>query len=95
MEQYAQYANEEVDKYGVRIVRTLVKPVMNLFHGEPNGKLFRSTMDRLINSTDVCKGPISLGDVIIKASDCLSNEVLDRVGSTAASTTTATPAAGV
>lgn len=52
--------------------RILVKPILNLFHGEPRGKLFRSTIDGLLKIDGVL-----VADVILKATDCLTDAVLD------------------
>ena len=55
--------------------RFLVKPILNLFHGEPRGKLFRSTIDGLLKTGD--DTGLLVADVILKAADCLTDEVLD------------------
>jgi hypothetical protein len=55
---------------GIR--RAVMKPVLNLFHGVPNGKQFRVNMDELVKKED-----LPIGDAILKAAECISAEVLD------------------
>ena len=42
------YAQEEEARGGARMRRLLIKPVHNLFAGEPMGKRFRATLDQAL-----------------------------------------------
>ena len=63
MEKYAQYSNEMESVEGRRTRRSLMKPVLNLFHGELNGKRFRTLLDEFANE-DNGEG---IGDVMLRA----------------------------
>ena len=63
MEKYAQYSNEMESVEGRRARRSLMKPVLNLFHGELNGKRFRTLLDEFANE-DNGEG---IGDVMLRA----------------------------
>mmetsp|Transcript_3350 Transcript_3350/g.5211 ORF Transcript_3350/g.5211 Transcript_3350/m.5211 type:complete len:528 (+) Transcript_3350:99-1682(+) len=58
--QYADYAAAEEAEIGPRITRTLIKPILNLFHAEPKGKLFRNLIDQLLKDGKVSSMPKSL-----------------------------------
>jgi len=70
---YAIHARRTELVEGSRARRLLVKPILNLFHGEPKGKLFRTTIDGLLK----IDGGLLVADVILKAADCLTDAVLD------------------
>ena len=70
---YAQYADEIERNEGKRARRALLKPILGLFYGEHNGKLYKSTVDRLIKDTSL---PVGEG-VMVGAMDCLNKVVLD------------------
>lgn len=82
---YANHARRTELVEGSRARRFLVKPILNLFHGEPRGKLFRSTIDGLLKTTSSSadgrglqsQQQLLVADVILKAADCLADEVLD------------------
>mmetsp|Transcript_24222 Transcript_24222/g.24494 ORF Transcript_24222/g.24494 Transcript_24222/m.24494 type:complete len:400 (+) Transcript_24222:38-1237(+) len=68
---YADYANSIEESQGPKSRRALLKPVLNLFHGVPNGRVFRAQLDTLIRRADM---PMSA--VIATASECLDDEIL-------------------
>lgn len=72
LSQYSQYARKEELEIGRRIRHTLIKPVMNLFHSEPNGKLFRQLID-----THMKDEHCTIDQVILRAAECLSDRTLD------------------
>jgi len=48
LDRYGAYAQEEEARGGARMRRLLIKPVHNLFAGEPMGKRFRATLDQAL-----------------------------------------------
>ena len=48
-----------------------------MFIGEPNGRLFRRSIDTLLRDKEML-----VADVIQKASDCMKEDILDRRAST-------------
>ncbi len=73
MKKYCDYADEEWTNSGCP-QRVLVKPMLNLFHGEPNGKLFRRRCDELLRDKSN-----SVSDILLGAMAVLSDKVLDSV----------------
>lgn len=69
---YSSYCEDIEREQGKRVRRALLKPVLNMFTGEPNGKVFRCLLDDYIRDSDV-----SVGAVIFKASGCLADSILD------------------
>lgn len=74
VEKYTAYAQHIENTEGQRARRALMKPILNLFSGEPNGKLFRRIMDGTINDLTI---PIE--KVIKSASQCLRDSTLDNI----------------
>ena len=78
---YAMYADGIERSQGIRARRALVKPLLGLFTGEPRGRLFRAKLDEYLLA--ISQGPqqrqglTSVGDVILKAAECLQPETLD------------------
>lgn len=72
--------NEEYDdKRGVAGSRsTATKPILDLFKGEVNGKRFRQLIDEELRSKRNDRHALT-GDMIMRASECLSDEVLDAI----------------
>ena len=61
--------------HGDRARNSLIKPILNLFVGEYNGKLFRRSInDMMIKSKTDKKLPV--GEIIMQASQCLSERSL-------------------
>lgn len=71
LEKYAEYADEERERSGCP-QRVLVKPALNLFHGEPRGKMFRRACDDAMRDTSN-----SVSDILLGASEVLFKESLD------------------
>lgn len=69
---YCEYANNIETVEGHRARRALIKPLLNLFSGEPNGKLFRRIMDSAVNDVT-----LPMKDVILKSISCLRDTTLD------------------
>jgi tRNA-dihydrouridine synthase A len=69
---YALYAGEQEVKHGRKLRSVLIKPVLQLFAGEPNGRLFRNQIDSLLRRVD-----LSISEVILEAAKCLWDVVLD------------------
>lgn len=72
LSKYADYCERIEREQGKKVRRALLKPVLNMFTGEANGKVFRCILDDLVRQTDV-----SVGSVILKATECLSDFILD------------------
>lgn len=70
LEEYAQYAENEITESGCS-VRAVVRPVLNLFAGEKNGKRFRREIDTCLREK------ISVSELLKRASAMLPDEVLD------------------
>lgn len=68
---YEEYAEREVRETGVP-VRVIIKPLLNLFHGEKNGKRFRRAIDEGLRE----KGA-SVGGILARACSVIPVEVLD------------------
>jgi tRNA-dihydrouridine synthase A len=69
---YAAYAQTQEDRHGRKLRSTLVKPVLQLFAGEPNGRLFRNQIDVHLRRVD-----LSVQEVLLQAGACLWDAVLD------------------
>lgn len=67
---YLEYAEKELEQYGGS-VRVVVKPLLNLFHGEPNGKRYRRVIDEGL------KDGLELRKIIERACGVLGDDVLD------------------
>ncbi|KAJ1415746.1 dihydrouridine synthase-domain-containing protein [Ochromonadaceae sp. CCMP2298] len=76
LQTYAAYCDAEEARIGPRITRTLIKPVLNLFHAEPKGKLFRNIIDTFLKENKG-GGAMSAGDMLLTASGCIDEWVLD------------------
>jgi hypothetical protein len=78
LQEYAKYAEQQELLYQQQSRphrRIVVKPIQNLFHGEPNGKQFRIQLDaNLKKYADTG----SITDAIMYSINCLSDDVLDR-----------------
>jgi tRNA-dihydrouridine synthase A len=76
VQQYADYAAIEEVSQGPRARASLMKPILNLFHKEYNGRLFR----KLINDRMVDKAvAMPLYDILMEASSVLPDSVMDSV----------------
>lgn len=73
LEKYAAFADAEEASCEQRIRRLLLAPALNLFAGEPNGKVFRRVVDELGNDTSMGAGSILLRS----AESTLSEETLE------------------
>lgn len=71
LERYSTYAQHVENTQGSRARRALVKPLLGLFAGEPNGKLFRQKLD-----THLLDKQMKVRDVIMRASEVLRENVL-------------------
>lgn len=67
---YLEYAEKELERYGGS-VRVVVKPLLNLFHGEPNGKKYRRVIDEGL------RDKLSLREIMERACWVLAEDVLD------------------
>lgn len=67
---YLDYAEEDIALNGGS-VRVVVKPLLNLFHGEPKGKKFRRAIDEGL------RDGLGLREIIERACSVLSDTVLD------------------
>ena len=65
--------------YGKKIRRSLVKPIWNLFFGDPNGKQFRLQLENNLKKYQTQSGAIR--DIIMDSTRCISDDILDSVGS--------------
>ncbi len=72
LEKYAEYARSVTDKEGKKARRSVIKPLLNLFSGEPNGKQFRVLIDEIIKDDT-----IPINQVITQAQTCLHTDTLD------------------
>eukprot|EP00177_Eucheuma_denticulatum_P004090 GFKZ01007407.1.p1 GENE.GFKZ01007407.1~~GFKZ01007407.1.p1 ORF type:complete len:442 (+),score=46.72 GFKZ01007407.1:105-1430(+) len=68
--QYLEYAEEDIALHGGS-VRVVVKPLLNLFHGEPKGKKFRRAIDEGLRDR------LGFREIIERACGILSDTVLD------------------
>ena len=83
---YANYLRE-LDKVNPgqldNFKSTVVKPVLNLFHGEPNSKDFKRFLTEGVVSKRVDKGQIktkttsSLYDLLMKSTEIINSDILD------------------
>ena len=64
-------------KYSLLISFFVFKLLFLLFIGEPNGRLFRRSIDTLLRDKEML-----VADIIQKASDCMKEDILDRRAST-------------
>ena len=55
----------------------IVHLFVNMFLGEPNGRLFRRSIDTLLRDKEML-----VADLIQRASDCMKEDILDRRAST-------------
>lgn len=76
---YARYADSQVGRWQVKedghrdpSVRTLMKPILNLFHGEPGSKKWKNAVDGILKDN-----PSTLSEVLDRSLHLLSDEVLD------------------
>lgn len=73
LDKYSDYTQYVEDTQGVRARRALAKPLLGLFAGEPNGKLFRQKLDtHLLDST------MRIKDVIMNSAHVLREDVLEQ-----------------
>lgn len=73
LDKYSDYTQYVEDTQGVRARRALAKPLLGLFAGEPNGKLFRQKLDtHLLDST------MRIKDVIMNSAQVLREDVLEQ-----------------
>lgn len=70
LQKYVDYAEKEIEETGCS-VRATVKPLLNLFAGEKNGKRFRRVIDETLRIKD-----IGIREVVDKACQQLSRDVL-------------------
>lgn len=70
MEAYTRYAVRESSE-STCSVRTVVKPILNLFHGERNGKMWRRVIDEGL------KEGLEFDCVISRSVAAVQHEVLD------------------
>lgn len=68
---YVAYAESEVEATGCSL-RAVIKPLLNLFHGEPNGKKYRRVIDE-----DLRDPRLKVGDIVWHACSVLADSVLD------------------
>ena len=71
LESYGNYALSIEHTQGSKARRALMKPVLTLFTGEPNGKRFRAALDKLIRDES-----LNIKQVFDKASEVLKYETL-------------------
>jgi len=66
---------------GPKVRRTLVKPILNLFSGEPNTKQFKVKLDDLLKSSSSGSSYMTVHDIIVRAAlnNNISDEILDKV----------------
>ncbi|RYH00654.1 hypothetical protein EON65_48935 [archaeon] len=74
LNKYIGYANEAESTLGKRERRLIAKPVLNLFHSEANGKLFRQQIDKLM-----MRDELGVGEMLQRAMQAIPDHVLDRV----------------
>jgi hypothetical protein len=70
---YGQYADEQEALEGRKVRNILTKPLHNLFHGEKSAKKFKQDIGVLVREE------ASLKEAFRKATECFSDDVLDRV----------------
>lgn len=76
IESYAEYIGKEEKVQGPRARSALMKPILNLFHKEFNGKLFR----RLINDRMIDKiNPMPLDDMLLECVSVVPDTIMDSV----------------
>ncbi|GIL92753.1 hypothetical protein Vretimale_11743 [Volvox reticuliferus] len=79
IDRYRQYAESMVGRWAVKAdghadpsIRTLMKPLLNLFHGEPGCKRWKNAVDELLRSS-----PNSFGEVLDRSLHHIPDNVLD------------------
>lgn len=73
LQDYVAYAESEIEETGCS-ARAVIKPILNLFHGEPNGKKYRRVIDEGLRDPK-----LKVGDIVRRACAVLSDSVLDAV----------------
>lgn len=68
---YVTYAECEIEATGCSL-RAVIKPLLNLFHGEPNGKKYRRVIDESLRDPR-----LKVGDIVRLACSVLADSVLD------------------
>jgi hypothetical protein len=61
--------------HGKKLRRSVIKPLWNLFHGEPNGKRFRLELESNLKKFQDSGGTVR--DIILSSMNCISDEILD------------------
>jgi len=77
LHKYAEYAKTVELKEGSRSRHCVTKPILRLFTGEANGRLFRSTLDSLILKGKHDGAVIPIDQVILQAAEAVGEDVLD------------------
>eukprot|EP00596_Hydrurales_sp_CCMP1899_P008911 CAMPEP_0119051404 /NCGR_PEP_ID=MMETSP1177-20130426/73030_1 /TAXON_ID=2985 /ORGANISM="Ochromonas sp, Strain CCMP1899" /LENGTH=345 /DNA_ID=CAMNT_0007030591 /DNA_START=381 /DNA_END=1418 /DNA_ORIENTATION=+ len=72
LENYATYCRKVENKDGNRCRPALIKPILQMFAGENNGRLYRQRIDTLLRNKEV-----PIGDSILEASNVLREDILD------------------
>lgn len=72
---YATYARQQEIELGPRARRALIKPIINLFHGEHRTKQFKVLIDELVRNNQ-----IPIDECILKASfeNNIDDNILDQ-----------------
>jgi len=77
--EYCQYADAMLGRWAVKGdghmepgVRTMIKPLLNLFHGEKGSKKWKNEVDGILKAN-----PATLREVLDRSLHCLPDEVLD------------------
>lgn len=66
LQRYAAYTTAEEQRLGTtKFIRTLTKPVLNLFAGVHHGKLFRQRLDANLNAGGMCAS-----EALLRAAEC-------------------------
>lgn len=68
---YIAYANNEIEFTGCSR-RAVLKPLLNLFHAEPNGKKYRRVIDECLRDP-----ALSVSEIVNRATSVLPESVLD------------------
>jgi hypothetical protein len=72
LENYAAYCRKVEEKDGKRCRPALIKPILQMFAGENNGRLYRQRIDTLLRNREV-----PIGDTILEASNVLRDDILE------------------
>ncbi len=75
LEAYSKYAESKENVHGKKIRRSLVKPIWNIFFGEPNGKQFRLQLENNLKKYQTEGGTIR--DIIMESTRCISDDIFD------------------